>query len=95
MIGKYVVVRTYSAGIHLGVLADQNGTEVRLLNSRRLWAWCGAFTLNAVAKNGVDFEKSKLSENIPEIFLTQAIEIIPVAKELVSKFQEVKAHDPS
>lgn len=28
MEGKYVVVRTYSAGVHVGVLANRAGQEV-------------------------------------------------------------------
>lgn len=95
MLGKYVIVRTYSAGVHMGVLAEQNGTEVRLLNARRLWKWAGAFTLNEVSQKGIDFGNSRLSESVPEIFLTQAIEILPIKSSLVADFQEAKAYEPS
>jgi uncharacterized protein (DUF4213/DUF364 family) len=94
MIGKYVIVRTYSAGVHLGFLVAHEGKVVQLKDSRRLWYWEGAFTLNAVAKNGVNFEKSKLSEAVEEIMITEAIELIPVAPEMAEKFQEAKSHDP-
>ena len=42
----YVVVRTYSAGVHVGELKSRKGKEVVLINARRLWKWCGAFTLS-------------------------------------------------
>lgn len=78
--GPDVIVRTYSAGVHIGTIKERNGTEVVLVNSRRLWKWAGAFTLSAVAMNGVDRSDSRISISVPEIVLTQAIEIIPVAE---------------
>ncbi|MCF0222004.1 MAG: hypothetical protein HUK19_06895, partial [Fibrobacter sp.] len=75
-----VIVRTYSAGVHIGTLKERNGMEVTLTNARRLWRWEGAFTLNAVATNGVDRTESRISCSVPEITLTQAIEIIPVSE---------------
>lgn len=72
---KFVVVRTYSAGVHFGYLASRNGKEVVLTEARRLWRWNGANTLNEVATKGVA-ATSKVSEPVPEIELTEAIEII-------------------
>lgn len=34
MIGKFVIVRTYSAGVHAGTLAAHAGTEVQLTGAR-------------------------------------------------------------
>ena len=76
--GKYVVVRTYSAGVHVGVLKSRNGQEVVLTEAKRVWQWQGANTLHEVALNGVD-KASKLSEETPTVILTQAIEIIPTS----------------
>ena len=71
----YVVVRTYSAGVHAGELKSRKGKEVVLVNSRRLWKWCGAFTLSEVAVEGIK-EGSKPSVCVPSIVLTEAIELI-------------------
>ena len=71
----YVVVRTYSAGVHVGELKSRKGREVVLLNARRLWKWCGAFSLNEVAVEGIG-EGSKPSITVPEILITEAIEVI-------------------
>ena len=40
-IGNYVVVRTYSAGVHCGKLENRNGREVTLKETRRIWSWKG------------------------------------------------------
>lgn len=74
-----VVVRTYSAGVHIGELVSRKGIEVTLANARRLWRWRGAYTLNEVALHGVAQEYTRISEPVPSIELTQAIEVIPVA----------------
>jgi hypothetical protein len=35
--GKYVIVRTYSAGVFAGNLQSRDGKEVVLTDARRLW----------------------------------------------------------
>ena len=37
MIGKFCVIRTYSAGVHVGTLTKHKGTKVTLANARRIW----------------------------------------------------------
>lgn len=80
MIGQYVVVRTYSAGVHVGVLASRDGKEVVLHDSRRVWYWTGARTLSEISQTGVA-EGSKIAVPVPEILLTEAIEVIPCTPE--------------
>lgn len=75
MKGKYVVVRTFSAGVHVGELVSRDGKEVELANARRIWFWKGRFTLSEIANAGVG-KGSKLSEPVSTIALTEAIEII-------------------
>jgi len=43
-VGMYVVVRTYSAGVHVGVLQAASGKEVRLSEARRIWSWLTVLT---------------------------------------------------
>lgn len=76
--GDYVVVRTYSAGVHAGHLASREGKEVILENTRRLWYWEGAATLSQIAGEGITApDKCKFPAPIAKILLTEAIEIIP------------------
>lgn len=77
--GNEVIVRTYSAGVHIGTIKEKNGQEIILTNARRLWKWAGAFTLNKVATSGIDRDNSRISISVPEISLIW-IEIIPVCE---------------
>lgn len=80
-IGDYVVVRTYSAGVFAGKLAHRKGKEVHLWNARRLWRWSGAASLSQLSQEGVAFpEKCQFPCEVPVVFLTEAIEIIPATE---------------
>jgi len=81
VIGKVCVVRTYSAGVHIGTVLQSTETEVLLKNAKRLWKWEGAFTLNEVAEKGIDTAKSRISGVVPLILLSNKIEIIPASEE--------------
>lgn len=88
LIGQKVVVRTYSAGVHIGLLEAKTGKEVRLKDAHRAWYWKGAFTLNEIATKGVA-KGSKIGVAVPSIELTEAIEIIPISDEA---FATLEAH---
>ena len=78
MIGKYVIVRTYSAGVHAGILKSKDGKEVTLTNARRIWFWDGASTLSQLSQEGTSKpDKCKFPCEVDEIVLTESIEIIP------------------
>lgn len=77
---KFVVVRTHSAGVHFGTLEAHEDKKVVLSNARRIWSWRGANTLNEVATKGVA-ATSKVSDAVPEIALTEAIEVITCSAE--------------
>ena len=94
---EYVIVRTYSAGVHMGYLKSREigGKEVTLVNARRAWYWAGAFTLSAMAMNGVSKpSECKFSTTVPEIILTEAIEIIPCTEKAKEILEGVSDHDP-
>lgn len=91
---RFCIIRTYSAGVHIGYLAEQNGKEVKLLDSRRLWKWAGAFTLSEMSRVGVTKpEECRFSCVIPEITLTEAIEIIPCSEAARKVLMEVPTHE--
>lgn len=79
-VGKYVIVRCYSAGVHAGELVSQNGDQVVLKNSRRLWSWVanGGVALSGLAVTGL--KSGKIDTVLPELALTGAIETIPCSK---------------
>ena len=78
-IGTFVIVRTYSAGVHCGTLANRDGKEVTLTDARRIWSWTGANTLHEISLNGVG-KGSRISESVPTMLLTEAIEVIPASE---------------
>ena len=78
-LGPEVLVRTFSAGVHMGTLISRTGTEVELAHARRLWKWSGAFTLNEVSQGNFNRKESRISKPVPRITLLEAIEIIPLA----------------
>jgi len=82
LLGKYVIIRTYRAGVHFGVLVRYKDTEVELKNAKRIWNWHGANTLHEISLHGV-LPRSKISEEIHQIILTQAIEIIPCTQKAI------------
>ncbi len=78
MIGRRCIVRTYSAGVHFGKVKSASGSEVHLLDSSRLWRWeNGGLSLSAVNSEGM---KGGRVNNTGEIFLTDAIELIPTTE---------------
>lgn len=85
--GQYVVVRTYSAGVHVGEFVTRNGREVTLRNARRIWSWEGAYTLHEVAAVGVG-PGSRVSVAVPSIDLTEAIEVIECTEAGEASLQE-------
>lgn len=86
MLGQRVLVRTYSAGVHIGTLVAATGTECHLKDSLRLWKWeGGGLSLSAVATNGI--VKGRLNRT-PEIFLTNCIEYIPTTKAAEKTFEK-------
>ena len=81
MLGKRCIIRTYSAGVHIGTVAwvnPDNSMEVKLTDALRLWKWeGGGLSLSAVANNGI---KGGRLNRTGEVFLTNAIEYIPTTE---------------
>ena len=76
---KYVIVRTYSAGVFAGFLESREGKEVTLTKARRLWYWVGAASLSQLAEIGTSKPKDcKFPDQVSRIVLTEAIEILDV-----------------
>lgn len=87
----YVIVRTYSAGVHAGELIERKDKEVFLKNARRLWYWDGAASLSQLAMEGVSKPNNcKFPCEVTEIYLTEAVEIIPCTKKAMESIKGVK-----
>jgi hypothetical protein len=89
-LGKYVIVRTHSAGVFAGNLVSRKGQEVVLSNARRLWYWDGAASLSQLAIDGVSRPQNcKFPEAVSRIELLQAIEISDVTKKAEASIKGV------
>jgi hypothetical protein len=88
----YVILRTYSAGVHAGYLKERNGKEGTLLHSRRIWYWEGAASLSQLSQEGSKLpDQCKFPCEIPKLELTEIIEVI-YCSEMARKFiQELPA----
>ena len=87
----YVIVRTYSAGVHAGYLKERIGKEVTLVNARRMWYWAGAMTLSQLAMEGTKKPGDcKFPMAVESIILTEAIEIIPCTNVAKNSIESVK-----
>jgi hypothetical protein len=89
----YVIIRTYSAGVHAGFLESKKstiaGVEVRLSNARRLWYWSGAASLSQLSVDGVSRPNDcKFPTEVPWIDLI-AIEVLPCSKKAQESIKSV------
>ena len=89
MLGRRCLIRTYSAGVHIGdvvYINPNNSMEIKLENALRLWKWeDGGLSLSAVANNGI--VKGRLNRT-GEVYLTNAIEFIPTTDKAEKTFEK-------
>lgn len=87
---KYVIVRTYSAGVFAGYIESQSGQEVVLTKARRIWYWSGAASLSQLAMEGTkDPANCKFPCEVDRVKLLQAVEILDVTAQAQKSIMEV------
>ena len=93
-VGNYVLIRTYASGVHVGTLKeyDPQTRHGYLTDTRRIYYWEGAFTLHAVSVNGITGGKMPIT--IPEIMLSDVLEIIPCSKAAINNLKNFPVHTP-
>lgn len=85
------MVRTYSAGVFFGEIVERNGKEVEMANARRVYYWDGAATLSQLATDGTSKpENCKFPCAVEKVFLTEAIEIIPMTEKAIKSLNSVE-----
>lgn len=89
----YVMIRTYSAGVHCGYLKDRAGKYVILLDSIRIWQWSGAASLSQLAMEGTNNPSGcKFGMVITtSLTLTEAIEVIEMTETAKQNIQNVES----
>lgn len=87
---RYVICRTYSAGVFAGYLKSRKGQEVVLTDARRIWFWSGAASLSQLAVDGTSQpEKCKFPVAVANVELLQAIEILDCTPKAMNSIQGV------
>lgn len=92
LVGRKCIVRTYSAGVFFGIVAEvsEDGQKVRVENARRMWHWSGAASLSQAAVEGVKSpDDCKFPTAVPEVFLTNAIEYLPLTETAIINLENV------
>ena len=88
--GRYVIVRTYSAGVFAGNIHSRNGREVVLKNARRIWQWAGAASLSQLATDGTSKPQDcKFPVEVLRVELLEAIEILDVTDKAEKSIKSV------
>lgn len=88
---EYVVVRTLSAGMFAGYLADKSCDEVTLCNVRRLWYWPGASSCSQLANDGTSRpDDCKFTAQNKKIIIKGWIEILPATEKARNSIEGVK-----
>lgn len=87
---KFIICRTYTAGVFAGFLESREGKEVVLTKARRLWYWAGAASLSQLAQEGTKKPKEcKFPVAVDRVTLTEAIELLDVTPEAQKSIEEV------
>ncbi len=87
---RYVICRTYSAGVFAGELVSRKGQEAKMKNARRLWYWEGAASLSQLAMEGTSKpENCKFPCEVSQVELLQVIEILDVTDKAKKSIKSV------
>lgn len=91
LVGEYVIIRTYSAGVWFGLLSKKSGNEVILKEARRMWSWKAAksISLSGVALYGINDSESKIVTAIESVWL-EAIEILKCTDVAIASLKGAK-----
>ena len=85
------IVRADRAGVFYGEIAERRGSEVDMVNFRRLWYWDGAASLSQLAEEGTKSpDNCKFTMIIPKATILGVIEIIPCSTDAINSINAVK-----
>jgi hypothetical protein len=87
---RFVIVRTFSAGVFAGYIESRNGQEVVMRNARRIWYWDGAATLSQLAMEGTKKpDNCKFPCPVDRVELLQVIEILDCTEDAQKSIEGV------
>lgn len=96
-IGKKCIIRTYASGVHFGTLVSLSGRHAELVNARRLWRFDvtpHGISLSEVSLYGSPGDLTRICEEVPQISLLDALEVIPCSVEAVASIENAETYKP-
>lgn len=76
---RFVVVRSYAAGVHCGVLDSQRDSGGRIIvvltDARRVWRWRGANSVSELALHGAAEDHTRISEAVARCEVADVVEV--------------------
>jgi len=92
LIGKKVLIRANTAGIHIGTLSaiSENGEIVKLTDTRRVHYWDGAASISQMATEGVkNAIECRFSVVVPVNYISGVSERIPLTPDAIKNLESV------
>ncbi len=90
-IGKKCIIRCDRSGVFFGTLESLEGQQAKISNVRNIWYWDGAASVMQLAAEGVKTPNGcKFTVTVSEIFVTDAIQIIPCTEQAINCIEAVK-----
>lgn len=87
---KKSIIRTEKAGVFFGEIKSKDGSEVTVINCRKLWYWSGAAAVEQIAVDGVkNVADCKFTVQVDEIVLLGVIQIIPCTEKAITNIESV------
>lgn len=87
---QFCIVRCYGAGVFFARVENLDGQTAQLRDARRLWYWDGAASLSQLATEGTKAPGNcKFTVTVPQMTVTQVIEIIPCSEQAIKSISEV------
>ena len=86
---KYLIQGKYS-GLFYGEIEKQIDSEIKIINVRQIWRWCGARNLAQLAAEGSTKPNDcKITIQIPEITIIDCIEIVSCSEKCINCFNNI------
>jgi len=97
LVGKKVIVRASSAGVHFGTLVSIDGDTVTLKDARRLWYWVvegkKGISLSDAADHGLS-SASKICAVVASHIILGAAEVMTTSEAAQKTIESANAYRP-
>ena len=88
---QFCIVRCYGAGVFFARVERLDGQTAQLRGARRIWYWDGGASRSPLATEGTKApENCKFTVTVPQMTVTQVIEIIPCSEQAIASIGGVK-----